>query len=261
MFCTYYDRLVKEYNQIEKQIKKIQEEIDTLPEGKLVITHNKDRYKWYVSHNGITKYLPKSQRALAEALAKKKYLLLQLNDLAREKNAIQFLLNRNQGKTNEVEQLLSNPPFQELLFSEFKLESQECNNWMNTPYERNMSYPEHLTHKSISGNVLRSKSESLIDMILYTSKIPFRYECSLNLGEKVIYPDFTILHPLTKEIFYWEHFGMMDYPMYAKSAYSKLQLYSSNNFFPSINLITTYETKDHPLSAESINKIVKHYFL
>ena len=78
------------------------------------------------------------------------------------------------------------------------------------PYEKNPKYPEHLIHKTVSGIYVRSKSESMIALQLYTEKIPFRYECALQLGETTLYPDFTILHPKTGEIFYWEHFGMMD---------------------------------------------------
>jgi hypothetical protein len=39
-----------------------------------------------------------------------------------------------------------------------------------------------------------------------------------------IYPDFTIRHPVTGEVYYWEHFGMMDNENYAHNVYSKLQL-------------------------------------
>ena len=107
----------------------------------------------------------------------------------------------------------------------------------------------------------RSKSEAMIDMILYSHRIPFRYECALYLGNHPIFPDFTIRHPQTGETFYWEHFGMMDDALYAQNTASKLQLYISHGIIPSIHLITTYETKDHPLSIEVIQKTVEHYFL
>ena len=77
----------------------------------------------------------------------------------------------------------------------------------------------------------------------------------------MIYPDFTIRHPKTGETFYWEHFSLMDNPTYSKNACSKLQHYISSGIIPSIQLITTYETKDNPLSAEKVEKIVEEYFL
>lgn len=53
----------------------------------------------------------------------------------------------------------------------------------------------------------------------------------------------------------------MDDPNYSKNVYSKLQLYNSYGIVPTIQLITTYETKDHPLSSEKIEQIVQEYFL
>lgn len=98
-------------------------------------------------------------------------------------------------------------------------------------------------------------------MFLYTNKIPFRYECALQLGESVIFPDFTIRHPETGNLYYWEHFGLMDDLSYSRNSCAKLQLYTSHGIIPSIHLITTYETKDSPLSSEIVEKIVSHYFL
>lgn len=139
--------------------------------------------------------------------------------------------------------------------------TQELYEWAAAPYERSTNYPEQLTHSSVSGNVVRSKSEAIIDMALYINQIPFRYEAQLLLKNIPLFPDFTILHPRTKEIFYWEHFGMMDNDKYAQNACSKITLYVSNGIIPSIHLITTYETKSHPLSSGLVDEMIRHYFL
>ena len=91
------------------------------------------------------------------------------------------------------------------------------------------------------------------------NQIPFRYECPLELGNTTLYPDFTIMHPKTGELIYWEHFGMMDDPAYCKNVFSKLNLYVANGIIPNINLITTYETKDFPLDTEQINNMISLY--
>lgn len=101
----------------------------------------------------------------------------------------------------------------------------------------------------------------MIATILKAYQIPFRYECILKLGGNTVFPDFTIRHPINGNTLYWEHFGLMDDFEYSKKAYSKLQLYNSFGIIPSIHLITTYETKDNPLSMEVIENIVKHYFV
>lgn len=133
-------------------------------------------------------------------------------------------------------------------------------NWLHEEYTHNPLNPEQLVHDAKSGNKVRSKSEAIIDMVLYINKIPFRYECELNLKDTVIYPDFTILHPLTNKIYYWEHFGMMDITSYYQKAYNKLMLYASNNIYPTINLIVTYETSKNPLSISKVQRIVEEYF-
>ena len=257
-----YDKIIKERQMLENKMQELQSEIRTLPEGKLICSSNNKRFKWYRSDGKELIYLPKKQKALAEQLAYKKYLSLQLENITHEKNAIDFYLRHHDVDAPQKEQAFVNSPkYKELLSPFFKPLSQELSEWANAPYEKNNNHPEHLSHDTYSGSLVRSKSEAIIDMFLYKNKIPFRYECLLQLNDISIFPDFTIRHPKTGQIFYWEHFGMMDIPTYSKNTCSKLQLYISNGIFPSIQLITTYETKENPLNAEMVEKIVKYYFL
>lgn len=76
-----------------------------------------------------------------------------------------------------------------------------------------------------------------------------------------LYPDFTILHPKTQKIIYWEHFGMMNDMGYRKDTFEKMDKYISFGIFPSVQLITTYEDYHHPLSYEDVEKIVQHFLL
>jgi len=195
-------------------------------------------------------------------LAAKKYLTLTLEDLKQEVKALDFYLKHHCKDTGQAEKLLTEASgFSELLSSHFTPLSQELSSWKESPYEQNPYYTELLIHRTAAGRYVRSKSEAMIALLLHKNKIPFRYECALRLKETTIYPDFTIRHPKTGEIYYWEHFGLMDDPVYSKNAYSKLQLYTSCNIIPSIQLITTFETKDIPLSSEMIESLIEYYFL
>lgn len=257
-----YEKIEKESQKLKKQIQKISTQIKRLPKGKLICASNGKWHKWYRSDGHKSTYLPKKERRLAEQLAYKKYLSFQLENLIREKEAIDLYLKHHDSNVEEKElSLFQSPEFEELLKPNFIPLSQELYDWANAPYEKSTSHPENLTNKAYSGIFVRSKSEVLIDMFLYKNNIPFRYECPLELDGILLYPDFTIRHPETGQVYYWEHFGLMDNPSYSKSACSKLQLYISNGIIPSIQLITTYETKDNPLSAEMVEKIVEHYFL
>lgn len=54
---------------------------------------------------------------------------------------------------------------------------------------------------------------------------------------------------------------MMDSPAYSQNAFNKLQLYNAHGIIPTINLITTYETKDQPLNSQYVQHLIEHYFL
>lgn len=257
-----YNKILAEQKRLTEKSRSLQTTLNSLPDGKLVCTRNSNRFKWYVSDGHSLKYLPKSQRQHAEKLAQKKYLCSLLKDISHEQRALElYLQHHNQKVTHTDSFLRSNSGYFELLSPYFEPLSQELCIWMNRTYDKNPKHPEQLTHKSISGNLLRSKSEVLIDTLLYINRIPFRYECALHLGELTFYPDFTIRHPQTGQLYYWEHFGLMDDSSYSKNAFSKMQCYTSNGIIPSIHLITTFETKDHPLSSETIEKIISEFFL
>ena len=257
-----YERMLDERRQIEEKIKELQQMLQQFPEGKIFCAKNGKYYKWYLTDGKTQTYLPKKKRKLAEKLAAKKYLSLLLEDFIHEKRAIDFYLRHHNSKGSNAEQLLlRTPEYKDLLLPYFKPISQELYEWSTSPYDSNTKYPEQLTHKTFSGSYVRSKSEVLIDMVLRNYKIPFRYEAVLQLGDTAIYPDFTIRHPQNGKFFYWEHFGLMDDKNYVQNMHFKLKLYTSHGIIPSIQLITTFETKDIPLTVEVIEKIVKHYFL
>ena len=97
-------------------------------------------------------------------------------------------------------------------------------------------------------------------MVLFQNKIPFHYEEVLWLDENAVYPDFTIRHPKTGKYYYWEHFGHMDNPEYRQTTCLKMTSYILNGIYPGEQLITTYETKEMPLSLDSVEKIVNEKF-
>lgn len=258
---TIYEIMAGEMKRLDQEITKLQKQLDQLPNGMLYITRNHTRYKWYIKDGKQLTYLPKDQKPLAKDLAMRKYISISLEELIHEKQAIQFCLKHHAKYSGNAEKLLLNPAYHSLLSSYFQIPVPELQHWRDENYEHNCNYPEQLIHRSASGNMVRSKSESFIDSSLYKNNVPYRYECALHLENQTFFPDFTILHPKTKQIYYWEHFGMMDHPDYSKNTYSKLQIYTSNKIIPGINLITTFETKEHPLCIDLVDQIINYYFL
>ena len=253
--------MCSERQRLEQEITSLQNRIRELPDGKLICIRNGDYVKWLRSDGHTSTYIPRKSRKLAEQLAVKKYLSLQADDLLHEQKAIDFYLRHHTADSRALQLLSDNSGYSELLSPFFAPSSRELQDWMNSPYEHNENYPEQLIHKTGSGILVRSKSEAIIAMLLHVHKVPFRYECALQLGDVTIFPDFTIRHPQTGQIFYWEHFGMMDNPTYQRKTFSKLQLYTANEIYPSLQLLTTYETKDQPLDSSIVETMIKHYFL
>jgi len=253
--------MLKERQRLERQIEAIQKKIEKLPEGKLISGRNGKYHQWYQSDGHFRKYIPKKNQNLIQKLAMKKFLSYQLEDMIHEKRAIEFYLKHHRENVGKAEKMLVGASeYQELLSSNFKTTSQIMQEWLQESFEKNPEHKENLIFKTVSGNIVRSKSELMIDTLLFIHKIPFRYECALKLGKRKIYPDFTIMHPKTGKIYYWEHFGMMDDAEYIRKACSKLQLYCVNGIIPSIHLITTFETREHPLGTEDVMKILVEYF-
>lgn len=249
---------------IERNIKEIAE-LETvlrrLPEGELLCKKNGTRYKWFLKQNGISSYLPKRNQKLAEKLALKQYCTLRIKELSTDISVQEYYLRKMEGVEGKAESLLYHQEWGKLLEPFFKPKDLELKRWQDEDYERNTKYGETLIFKGTGGKMLRSKSEVIIDMLLYENHIPFRYESKLVLGGIEMYPDFTVRHPVTGEIFYWEHFGLMDEEGYRNNACSKLRLYCENGIVPSINLITTYETKAHPLDIGHVKSIIEEHFL
>ena len=53
---------------------------------------------------------------------------------------------------------------------------------------------------------------------------------------------------------------MMDSPAYSQKAFIKMQNYCKNGYFPSINLITTFETSQCPIDAVKAENVISQYF-
>lgn len=257
---TIYEQALETQKKIKEELRCISKELRTLPKENFYCSRSGKYYKWYLSDNNESTYIPKKNRELAVKGARKRYLTERQQELFSELDAIKSYL-KNHTSSSKSESILTHPEYQKLLSSYYLPLSQELLNWCNAEYERSTEKPENLKFPAASGINVRSKSETFIVMALCNHQIPFRYECALKFGLTTYYPDFTIRHPKTGETVYWEHCGLIDDPKYMRRTYSKIQDYASHGIYETINLITTFETKDHPFTLEKANKIVEEYFL
>lgn len=256
-----YHQMLREKEMLDQRGKNILERLQTYPAGKLIYSQNGKHKKWYISCDGQKIYIPSNEKNTAVSMAEKKYYEVMLQDILQEKRAIQSYLDLcNKEQTGE-EQLLETAVYAELLKKVFTSVNTEIAEWEKQDYERCPKYPEQLIHPIFNGQKVRSKSEAIIATMLHVNRIPFHYEEALHLGKRVIYPDFTIRHPVTGQAYYWEHFGMMDNENYAQAAFQKMQLYNINGIMLSDTLLATFESEESPLKSNIVENMIQQYFL
>lgn len=120
------------------------------------------------------------------------------------------------------------------------------------------SNPMEITTPCITskGLATRSKSESIIATRLEELGLPFRYEQLVQLGNEIFFPDFIILLPDVRRLVYYEHFGMMDDPEYAKRALHKIEVYARHGIYLGVNFFASFEFKNMPFSVGDADKII-----
>lgn len=249
-----------EQQQIQTEIHALEKRLKKYPPGEIVFYKNAKYFSPFYLHNNIREYLPKSKRALITQLVEKSYWYARIEDLQNHLSLLKLQSELNTTSFSHTERLLDDPCFAPYLSSLFSL-SDELSAWASEDFPSDPPFPEKRIHNTAANIKVRSKSEVLITNALYTHQIPFRYECMITLGFHKLHPDFTIRHPATGKIYLWEHYGTADDPRYMNDSLDKQKLYIANGFIPSTNLILTYETQNTPLTMDTIERVIREYFL
>ena len=116
-------------------------------------------------------------------------------------------------------------------------------------------FEEKLIHKTIRGEMVRSKSEVIVANILDKMQIEYFYEEPLNVSGRTYIPDFTLRYQ--GKTAYLEHLGMLRDKSYKKRWDEKRANYESAGISETLgNLIITEDGLDGSLDATLIeNKI------
>jgi len=135
----------------------------------------------------------------------------------------------------------------------------EYNAWITAKSKPNNLYTKDLKYPTKNHNLVRSKSELIIANHLENQKIPSLYEHPLKIKNKTIYPDFTIICPYTSELKIWEHFGLLNDPLYEKQMKDKIVLYHQLGFKLFKNIIYTFESDIS--DPDRIQKLIEEIIL
>ena len=121
-------------------------------------------------------------------------------------------------------------------------------------------YEASLIHKTLKGELVRSKSEVIIANMLFEAGIVYEYEKELSLGKDGIrIPDFTIDDAESGMLFYWEHCGMMSDIHYRKRWEDKKALYEQHDIIEGENLIVSYDNADGSIDSVAIKRLIDQY--
>ncbi|MCK4246940.1 MAG: hypothetical protein KAX04_00180 [Methanomicrobia archaeon] len=117
-------------------------------------------------------------------------------------------------------------------------------------------YEETKIHRTLSGDMVRSKSELIIANLLYERNIPFEYEKQLygSDGRFGPLPDFTIVW--NGKEWYWEHLGMLEIEEYKSHWEVKKEWYKAHGL--SKRLIITEEREG--VDSKKFVEIIQKYF-
>lgn len=272
------DKLIEnECLALRKSIKKKERFVKDAPEGNLQCHKVDNYYNWYISKTcqiptnecseseetkskKESKYIHKSERALAEKMALKGLYAQDLLDEKQELRALEHYLKHRSHFERREKYLSRSDELRNLLQKHLDGKCEpEVQAWLDTLPDSNDYMPEGRTHRCKNGLMVRSKSEQTIANALLDHNVPFKYESTMVLDEKICRPDFTVLNLRTGQEYRWEHFGMMGNPEYSRDNTYKIGSYLRNGHIPFVNFITTFEVDNSGVDSIWIERIIETF--
>ena len=134
--------------------------------------------------------------------------------------------------------------------------------WEQQHFPSNPYKKEELLYTTKRVERVRSKLECLCADVLYDLHIPYQYEKRLVLKNgRIIYPDFTLLSPVSGKVYYLEICGMMDNAEYRKMLFDRLDQFAESGIIQGKNLLMVFESQDHPFNRNTFVKMLEDTIL
>ena len=249
------------YGLLSKSVEDITRRIEELPAERINVKERNGKYYYYLDGEGVReKYLSSEESDLILQLVQKDYLNKVLRGAKTEQKAILKMLELYpETVAEDVYDSLSEGR------KKYATPINICDDafaqkWMNTPYKRKpfkKNAPEFYTLK---GERVRSKSEAMIADRLFARGIPYRYECPLKIGNRIIHPDFTILRMSDRKILYHEHCGKMGDAEYKEDMVERANNYSKAGIVLGDRLFYTFESDKVPLDIRTLDRIIDTHY-
>lgn len=257
---------------LERVLRIKQKFLENAPPGSVRISRKKRTNQFYLREDKTDlqgKYIPRSQLKLARALCQKVYDQKIVLALQKEITYLQDFL-KNYEEKNASKAFLDLPVIRYKAAAPLTLTDAEyVEKWLAVQYRHKVIPPETPPLFTENGERVRSKSEVIIADTLKHNGVPYRYEYPVLINRNInksmkkdlvtFHPDFCCLNVQTRKVYYWEHFGKMDDPEYAKQAVEKIYLYNEHGYEIGKNLIVTMETSSRPLSGYMVRDNVMNF--
>ena len=249
---------------LKSMIEQVEKSLSGLPEGTLKIMQSPKKQPRYYHRlpgsNSRSVYIRKENTSLYTGLAQKDYNRRLLKLLKKKYSALLQFAGRYPFEDIDGIYKSLSPQRQALVKPIIPTDEQYAEQWQKTAYQ-GLGFRADDTSAcyTAKGERVRSKSETIIADTLYRADIPYKYECPLELGNRTIYPDFTILHVRTRKEIYFEHFGMIDDPEYVDKMLQKINTYILCGIIPGKNLLYTMESSERALDTRILKRLIKEH--
>ena len=247
---------------ITEMLAKAEDKLKGFPEGRISIRHVGNKpYYFHIVRGRKDLSLGKDNAELIQELMQKNYLQMVLKSIRQELKVLNSMREQYPETLAEdvYEQL--NEERREKVKPVVLPDELYVKRWQERPYKAKPISSDVPVYITMRGERVRSKSEMIIADRLYTSGIPYKYECPIVVGKKVFHPDFTILRVSDRKILYLEHCGKVGDQQYGDDMVERLNDYNLAGIQQGDRLFLTFESANRPLDVRVIDKLINDQFI
>ena len=238
------------------------DKLKRFPNGKVYVKHNRNCIYYYLvdEKTGSEEKILDTEKEYISELLQRNYLERVLKAVESELTVLDRL-KRNYPKcvAEDVYDKLSKER-QDLVKPIIPTDEQFISRWLEKPYVQKPIPDKVPVFETMKGERVRSKSEQLIADRLFVNGIPYKYECPLKVGDRIVHPDFTVLRLSDRKELYHEHLGKLGDDDYCMDNIPKINEYILNGFMPGDSLFMTFESAKRPLDVRVIDKLIEEKF-
>lgn len=255
---SFKDKIMSRIEFISRMIGQLEMKVKSYPDGSIYLRHVREHVYFYRLVNGVEIRL--TDKDEIGNYMQKKYLKSVLLSLNREKKALMDALDHYPTVVAEDRYDTLNPDRKKWVKPIIPTDEQFVTEWQNRPYTPKPFKKGTPYFETLRGERVRSKSEVIIADRLYTSGIPYKYECPLIVGNEVFHPDFTILRVSDRKILYLEHNGKVGDEEYGDDMVDRINKYSLAGILQNDKLYFTFESANRPLDVRTLDKMINEVF-